>query len=481
MLKSAVKKLVPTRLLVAYHRGLSALAAWRFGHPSLKMVVVGVTGTNGKSTTANLIGAVLEAAGEKVGVTTTVNFRVAGEEWLNDTKMTMLGRTRLQKLLARMVRAGCGYAVVETSSEGIKQRRHADIAYDVAVFTNLTPEHLESHGGFDAYKKAKGELFAKVSRDPRKTLRGRPVPKVIVANLDSPHAGYFLGFPADRKIGFTRFDVPASEGVERVSAEGIELRYDGSTFSVGGVVFSLHLPGAFNVENALAAVAVGLSQGVSLAEAARGLAAVPGVPGRMEFVGENPAFATASPFAEAAGDRPAGRPSSANAPAGRQTFKVLVDYAPEPESFRQLYGAVALLPHRRVIHVLGSCGGGRDRDRRPVLGELAARNADVVIVTNEDPYDDDPMQIIREVASGASAAGKREGEDLFLILDRREALQRAVDLAEPGDLVIATGKGAEQAICVAGGRKIPWDEREELRKAIRNRYRRQESGARHQA
>lgn len=439
-MKALLRRLTPAPVLVAYHRSLSAAAAWRYGRPSLKMSVIGVTGTKGKSTTSNLVAAALEGAGLTVGITTTVNFRIAGRSWLNDSKMTMLGRTRLQGLLAQMVKAGCTHTVVETSSEGIKLKRHADIAYDVAVFTNLTPEHLESHGGFENYKAAKGELFAKVSRDPRKVFAGRPVPKVIIANLDSPHAEYFLSFPADRKIGFTRLDNPAPVGVERLAAEGVALAADGSTFTVAGVPVRLQLPGAFNVENAMAALAVAQSQGVDLAAAARGLATVSVVPGRMEFI-----------------------------EAG-QDFRVLVDYACEPASFRQLYDVVPLFPHKRIIHVLGSCGGGRDRDRRPILGEIGARNADVVFVTNEDPYDDDPMEIINEVAAGARAAGKREGEDLFLVLDRGEALRRAVTLAQPGDLVIATGKGAEQAICVAGGRKLPWDDRVKLREAIEGRH-----------
>jgi UDP-N-acetylmuramoyl-L-alanyl-D-glutamate--2,6-diaminopimelate ligase len=150
-----------------------------------------------------------------------------------------------------------------------------------------------------------------------------------------------------------------------------------------------------------------------------------------------------------------------------QPFGVLVDYAPEPESFRRLYEVLEMLDRKRIIHVFGSCGGGRDRDRRPVLGSIAGKRADIVIVTNEDPYDDDPMEIINEVAEGAREAGKTEGEDLFLILDRTEAIDKAVSSAREGDLVVLTGKGAEQAIVCAGGRKDPWDERTKVREAIR--------------
>ncbi|MFA6603242.1 MAG: UDP-N-acetylmuramyl-tripeptide synthetase [Patescibacteria group bacterium] len=442
-MKSKLKKLVPARFFDVYHLVLAYFAAWRHGFPSEKMIVIGVTGTNGKSTTANLIARILEEAGEKVGLTTTVNFRIAGQDWLNDTKMTMLGRSRLQALLARMVAAGCRYAVVETSSEGVKQHRHAAINYDAVVFTNLTPEHLESHGGFENYKRAKGELFRHLTARPVKRFGGREIVKTSVVNLNDPHAGYFLSFAAPKKIGY-RAELPGRSAVaaavdETTVATDVRVTTEGSAFSVGGAAFLLKLLGAFNVENALAAIAVTSSLGVPLATAARALAKIEVVPGRMEFI------------------------------AAGQPFAVLVDYAPEPESFRKLYEAVALFPKKRIIHVLGSCGGGRDRDRRPVLGRLAAEHADIVIVTNEDPYDDDPLEIIREVAAGARAAGKRERESLFLVPERHEALRQAVDLAAPGDLVIATGKGAEQAIVGAHGARQPWDERVELRRLIARR------------
>jgi UDP-N-acetylmuramoyl-L-alanyl-D-glutamate--2,6-diaminopimelate ligase len=442
-MKRLLKKLVPAAVVDRYHLALSKLSSARFRHPSERMVVIGVTGTNGKSTVCVMIARVLEEAGFRAGYTTTVSFKVAEKEWLNDTKMTMLGRFRLQGLLADMAAAGCDYAVVETSSEGIKQHRHAGIHYDAAVFTNLTPEHLESHGGFENYKKAKGELFAKLARDPAKKLKGKPVPKVIVANLDSSHGEYFLSFRANKKYGFLREG--GGGGQEKrlaewplaiVKALDVKLGAEGSSFSVRDVPFRLNMPGAFNVENALAAISYGLSQGIGLETMAAGLAKLPGVPGRLERIDAG------------------------------QEFTAIVDYAPEPESFRKLYEVVAALPKKRVIHVLGSTGGGRDRDRRPVLGRLAAQGADIVIVTNEDPYDDDPMSIIEDVAAGARAEGKADGKDLFAVIDRGEAIAKAVALAGPGDLVLLTGKGAEQAMCVENGKKIPWDDRAKLREAI---------------
>ena len=197
-MKSLLKKLIPASFLRAYHRLLSWLAAVYFGRPSERMVIVGITGTNGKSTVANMVAWLFERSGHRVGLTTTANFKVADREWLNDTKMTMLGRFRLQSLLHQMVAAGCSLAAIETSSEGIKQYRHASINYDTTVFTNLTPEHIESHGGFDNYRRAKGQLFAKMSHDRRKQLDGQTISKTSIVNLGDEHADYFLGFSASR-------------------------------------------------------------------------------------------------------------------------------------------------------------------------------------------------------------------------------------------------------------------------------------------
>ena len=443
-MKSLLKKLIPLIVLSAYHRCLAWAAAAYFRYPSRQLIVIGVTGTNGKSTVSNMIAHMLEGAGYRVGLSTTANFKIAEREWLNDQKMTMLGRFKLQKLLREMVKAGCQYAVIETSSEGIRQYRHRQINYDLAVFTNLTPEHIESHGGFENYKRAKGELFAKLSRDPVKVINGQSVPKVIVANLMDGYADYFLSFSADQKLGFV---VPRqnsnqpiiSADIETIRAENIIYQSNGSSFEVDGTGFRLQLLGQFNIENALAAVCVGRVLGLDYENIAASLGILSGVPGRLEDIVEG------------------------------QNFRVIVDYAPEPESFRKLYEVVAGLKKNRIIHVLGSCGGGRDTGRRPVLGRLAAEQAQVIIVTNEDPYDDDPLEIIEAVAAGAREQGFRDGENLFTILDRGAAIKQAITLAQEGDLVLVTGKGCEQAIVIAGGKKLPWDDRVALRQAIKAR------------
>lgn len=445
---SRLKKFVPKPVIQAYHWALAHLAAAWYGWPSKRMVVIGVTGTNGKTTACNLIASVLEGAGEKVGLTTTANFRVAGTETVNAMKMTMPGRFFLQKMLHKMAEAGCRYAVIETSSQGLAQYRHLGIEYDVVVFTNLTPEHLESHGGFDNYKEAKLKLFRHLMRHKRKSLPWHgDVKKIIIANLEDKYANEFLAMEADKKYGFLADPAPDGAGrgaavwpIAIVKAMGVQLRPDGSSFTVRDVKFDLKMPGRYNVLNALAAVSVGLSQGLHPDKMSAALAKVTGVPGRFERIIEG------------------------------QPFEVIIDYAPEPESLRQLYTVIDAMPRRRLIHVLGSAGGGRDAARRPILGTMAAKHASVVIVTNEDPYDEDPAIIINQVAIGAIEGGKMEGDNLFRVPDRREAIARAIGMAGAGDIILLTGKGAEQAIMGPNGAKTPWDERTVAREILRLRY-----------
>ena len=428
-----IKNLVPQGLKDVYHYILSHLAALYYGHPSRKMIVIGVTGTNGKTSTAYMIAKALEAQGAKTGCTTTAIFKVASKEWLNNTKMTMLGRFQLQKLLRQMIQAGCEYAVIETSSQGITQHRHANIAYDIGVFTNLTPEHIEAHGGFENYKQAKIKLFHHIANLPTKTINGSSVPRAAVLNHDDDNWQDFKVPGLSTVITFGE-----SEGAD-LQAQNISESVRGISFTVADTPINLKLLGRVNVLNALATLAVAKACDISFTAVAGQLEKITGIAGRFELIDEG------------------------------QDFTVIVDYAPEPASLSKLYESIRALGVKRTIHVLGSCGGGRDVARRPILGRMAGDFSDIVIVTNEDPYDDDPMQIINQVALGAKEAGKVEGQSLFLIQDRREAINKAVSLAQSDDLILLTGKGAEQAICVANGKKIPWDEREVARFAIRKR------------
>ncbi|MFA5358705.1 MAG: UDP-N-acetylmuramyl-tripeptide synthetase [Patescibacteria group bacterium] len=442
-MKRLLKEIIPKQIFFLYHYCLAILAAVVYRFPANKMIIIGVTGTSGKTTTSYLTAQLLEAAGYRVGLSSTAIFKVGNKEWLNDKKMTMLGRLQTQKLLRQMLQAGCTHAVVETSSEGILQSRHVGIAYDILVFTNLTPEHLEAHGGFNNYKTTKLRLFADLEKRKSKVIAGKKIPRTIVANIDSEHAKDFLNFEVDQKIVFSLSEKLTNISPQPLIASSIEASATGSRFNIGKVEFTSPLLGAFNTYNNLAAISVLYSLGKNLIDIARLLPQTKPCPGRLEVIDEG------------------------------QNFSVIVDYAFEPNAMNKLYETVLALkkPAAKIIHVLGGTGGGRDKARRPIIGGIAAQNAAYVIVTNEDPYDEDPREIINQVANGAKGKGKIEGQNLFKIMDRREAIAKAFSLATQDDIVLLTGKGSEQAIVVKNNKKIPWDERavarEELKKVNR--------------
>ncbi|MFH1820604.1 MAG: UDP-N-acetylmuramoyl-L-alanyl-D-glutamate--2,6-diaminopimelate ligase [Candidatus Nealsonbacteria bacterium] len=383
-MKELVKKFIPRFLLSWYHLALAFLGALLYGFPSRKLKVIGITGTNGKTTVVSFTTKILESAGYRVASLSSIKFKVGDKERPNNLKMTMPGRFKIQKILREAANSGCQYAVLEVTSEGIKQHRHRFIDFEAAVFTNLTPEHIEAHKGFENYKKAKGNLF-------------RAVKKIHIVNQEDENAEYFLSFSAKKKYtyGFDKGDINNKD-----------------------LQLNLHLLGKFNIYNALAAVCVGLSQGINLALCKKAVEEVRNMPGRMEEVISQP-------------------------------FRVFVDYAFTPNALEQAY--LTLKPkNSRMICILGACGGGRDKWKRPVLGKIAARYCDEIIVTNEDPYNEDPMQIIEQVAAGAERAQK--------ILDRREAIKAGLKMARANDVVIVTGKGSELWL-VCRGQKIPWNEK----------------------
>lgn len=437
MIKQILKNIIPNSLLMSYHKGLALLAAFVYRYPSEKLIVIGVTGTNGKSTTVNIMSDLLEGAGFKVGITSTIHFKIAGKIIVNKKKMSMLGRFQSQKLLSQMVKAGCEYAIVETTSQGIEQFRHIGINYDVVLFTNLTPEHIEAHGGFENYKNAKGKLFKHLMTKKHKVINGKKVEKAIVVNGDDSNANYFLNFNADKKIVFG-IESKENKGGMAFDLKASEIQYNKNTeFNVDGVLYSMQLLGRFNIYNALAALSVVSYLGVETDSLQATLAKIKGVPGRMETIDEG------------------------------QDFKVIVDYAYEPAALTEVFKLLEIIKHNKIIHVLGSCGGGRDIARRSILGKLSAKNADYVIVTNEDPYTDDPMEIINDVAKGAQNNNKVENKDLFKIEDRKEAIDYALHLAKEGDIVLITGKGSEPVMSI-GTKLIPWDDRKVTRELLQN-------------
>ena len=443
MLKQWIKKMLPISMLHRYHYTLALLANVLYRHPSSELVVIGVTGTNGKSTTVEFIGRILEFAGARVGWTGTASFKVADREWVNDQKMTMLGRFQTQKRLREMVQAGCSYAIIETSSQGIVQSRHIGINYDVVVFTNLTPEHIESHGSFENYKLAKKELFVKTKQSRRKKIQGNVFEKTAVVNLNDPHASEFLSVGLDRSFGFGIDPVIFQDEEDRpmsivpVIAEDVVYAPNSTGFMLAGLHWHAELVGRFYLENVLAAVSVCRALGLEWELLRDAVSHLASVPGRLERIDEG------------------------------QSFSVIVDYAYEPAALNAVYESLKLFAHKKIIHVVGSAGGGRDVARREILGEMSAAYDDITIVTNEDPYDDDPVEIINTIADSAILHGKKEQINLFRILDRAEAIHYAVRLAQAGDLVLITGKGSEPVMAVAHGKKIPWDDRIAVREALR--------------
>jgi len=410
-IQGKLRKIIPSFLLSWYHFGLAFLSALIYSFSSKKLKVIGVTGTKGKSTVVELAGVILENAGYKVASVSSIKFKIDKKEWPNKLKMTMPGRFKLQGFLRKAVKAGCQYAILEVTSEGILQHRQKFIDFDIALFTNLSPEHIERHGSFEKYRQAKGKLF-------------QATKNIHVINIDDENAEYFLQFPAKKKYTY---------GLNKGDINNKDLQ------------LNLQLIGNFNIYNALAAICAGMSQGVNLETSKKALEKVREIPGRMETVIEKP-------------------------------FKVIVDYAHTPDSLEKVYQTLKTnnykLKTARMICVLGACGGGRDNWKRPKLGEIAAKYCDRIILTNEDPYDENPMEIIKQVAEGAfkeisvnPRRYPRKSASIYKILDRKEAIKKALEMAKEGDTVIITGKGCEPWMCLANGKKIPWDDKKIVREA----------------
>ncbi|MGD9029576.1 MAG: UDP-N-acetylmuramoyl-L-alanyl-D-glutamate--2,6-diaminopimelate ligase, partial [Anaerolineae bacterium] len=389
--------------------------------------------------TVGLIQAILRAAGDAVGVVSTVKAVIptAGSVERGDTEVetglhtTTPDPAEIQRYLSQMVEGGAKYAVLEVTSHGLAQRRVAGCDFDLAVVTNITHEHLDFHGTLAAYHQAKGRLFESLSSSFRKP----GVPKVSVLNQDDDSYRYLRPFPADCHITYS------VGGAADVVAREVVLEHNRTRFSLctsaGQVLVETHLVGQHNVHNALAAAAVGVALDVSPETVAKGLAAVSGVPGRMERMEEG------------------------------QPFLAIVDFAHTPNALREALRTVRGMIDRdgRVIVVFGSAGL-RDRKKRRLMGSIAGQLADVVVLTAEDPRTESLEMIMAESAEAAKAEGKREGDSLFRIADRGEAIWRACQLARPGDAVIACGKGHEQSMCF-GTTEYPWDDRKAMRLALR--------------
>lgn len=426
-----MKKIIPQKIKNIYHLLQAVLANIRFGFPSRKLKVIGVTGTDGKTTTTQMITKILKEAGKKVALASTINFKIGQKEWTNLSHFTTLSAFAVQKFIKQAVEKDCEYLVLETSSHSLDQYRVWGIDYKTAVITNITREHLDYHKTMESYRQAKRKLFNNA--------------EVAVVNLDMENPEKFLECNAKKILGyslkknqneFQNLDTKP----ETIVAENIDLEIDKSMFAVGNQKFTLNIPGDFNIENALAAISVGVSENIDLEICSRGISKISNIPGRMEYI------------------------------SNERGLNILVDFALTPDALKKLYSLLAKIKksEAKIIAVFGACGE-RDRGKRPIIGEIVSQYADLVIVTNDEPYHENPMQIIQEIVGGIK--NKKEGENFFIIPDRREAIKKALHLSVSGDVLAITGMGAEESMIV-GDKKIPWNDKkvilEELRTVIDN-------------
>ncbi|MEO6208129.1 MAG: UDP-N-acetylmuramoyl-L-alanyl-D-glutamate--2,6-diaminopimelate ligase [Candidatus Limnocylindrales bacterium] len=399
---------------------LAQAAAWWFGDPSRYLTVVGITGTDGKTTTSYLAVAALEAAGRRTGMIGTIATRIGGRTDAHEAHATTPEAPTLQAALRAMIDAGDEVAIIETTSHGLALDRVAAIDYDVAILTNLTHEHLELHGTWEAYRDAKLSLFSRL---------GGPSATGIV-NLDDPSAGVFIGATREAGARVITYGTEASADIRatRIWEQRAGLKAEIQT-PAGPADIELQLAGRFNIHNALAVVALGMALDLEPDAVRAGLASVDRVPGRMERLDRG------------------------------QPFSVIVDFAHSPASLQtvlDLLAPSAAAQNGGLIVVFGSAGE-RDTAKRPQMGRIAGERCRLVVVTDEDPRGEDREAILDAIARGAEAAGRRRGHDLLLIADRRAAIAAAFDAARPGDIVLLAGKGHERSIIGPSGEQ-PWDE-----------------------
>jgi UDP-N-acetylmuramoyl-L-alanyl-D-glutamate--2,6-diaminopimelate ligase len=419
------RRIIPQRIFRAgqpvYHWVLSFVGALMYRFPSRHIKVVGITGTKGKSTTVELVNAILEEAGYTTAVFGTIRFKIGNETQPNLFKMTMPGRFFVQKFLRKAVNAGCEWVVMEMTSQGVLQSRHRWINLDAFIFTNLSPEHIESHGSYEKYRDAKLTIAKQISISSKKDT-------ALIINADDAEASLFLAVSSNRQYSFSL-----------TNAEPYQLLENGFTFTWHKTPINSRLPGIFNLYNMLAAATFAESQNISADVIKRALERISSIRGRVEFV-------TVPELPE-------------------QRFDVVVDYAHTIDSLEQFYTVFKV---KRNICILGNTGGGRDAWKRPQMARVAQVHCEQVILRNEDPYDEDPQKIIAEMAAGITDTKK-----LSIIMDRREAireaLHRAEKLSQDGSSqvsVLITGKGTDPYIMGPRGNKQAWDDatvvREEL-------------------
>jgi UDP-N-acetylmuramoyl-L-alanyl-D-glutamate--2,6-diaminopimelate ligase len=417
-----IKTIIPVTLFRAlngmYHRIIVLLAAIWYGFPSRKIKVIGITGTKGKSSTVEILNTILEESGYKTALSNTIRFKIGPFSSENLYKMSMPGRFFIQRFIHKAVKNKCDYAIIEMTSQGSLLYRHKHIHMNTFLFTNLSPEHIESHGNYENYINAKVEIAKQLSRSKKAN-------KAIIVNGDDEESVRFLECKADKKITYSIKDVAPFN----IKKEGLEFTLEGQTVQS-------KLSGIFNLYNIVAAISAARNEGVTTETIIRAIQKFDGIQGRVEKI-------------------------EVNNTKIKQDFTVIVDYAHTQDSLEKLY---QVFQNSRKICVLGGTGGGRDKWKRKEMGKIADTYCDEIILTDEDPYDENPQAIIDDVAQGIVS------KKPLCILDRRQAIKEALSKAKTGDTVLITGKGTDPYIMGPKNTRTPWSDakvaKEELEKLL---------------
>ena len=408
---------------------LAYLAAAFYKNPARRMTIIGVTGTDGKTTTSNLIFEILKTAGVKAGLISTVNAVIGDEVIDTGFHVTTPEATDIQRYLAHMEKSGITHVVLETTSHGLAQHRVTGCEYDVAVVTNITHEHLDYHGSYEEYRAAKARLFTSLA-DTKPKLAGNP--RLAVLNRDDSSFDYLSGITNVNQVSYGtggNVDLLATEILNHTT--GVDFKV--TTKEINSPVHC-NLPGRFNVSNCLAALSVAIGLGIDIQTAVEGINQLKGVPGRMEVIDLG------------------------------QSFDAIVDFAHTPNALKVALETASEMTKKRIIAVFGSAGL-RDRQKRRMMAEVSIALADLTILTAEDPRTESLDAILAQMADAAASAGGIEGRTFFRIPDRGEAIRQAVKMAKTGDLVIACGKGHEQSMCFETT-EYAWDDRIAMRAAL---------------
>lgn len=418
VIKRNLRKSLPLWLLNLYFSFYPFVGNFIYGYPSRRIKIIGITGTDGKSSVVMFTARILKEAGYKVGYFSSVYYGDGDNECLNVHKMTMPGRFFLQGFLKKLAENKCDFAVIEVTSEGIKQKRHLFMDFDVALVTNIKPEHIESHGSFKKYKQAKSALFKKISKSYHKNI-----PKTIIANADDAEAETFLSFEAEQKIRFgirRKADVRGQILYSDLFKNIFRLEMRGASS-----IIEMTAGGPFVVENALAAIVAASALGILLKPCVATLEKTSNPPGRFEVVSKNP--------------------------------MIIIDYAHTVVAVSKLLEFARKNWKGKIIHVFGAAGGGRDKWKRSLLAELSEKYCDVSILTEENSFDEPTEDILQNIYEGF-----KEKEKVIIIPNRKEAVSKAIEIQQSSKdiLVLLTGKGSETVIAGPLGKKIPYNEKQ---------------------